>query len=144
MLNSTPQPSPIIAPKLICLTAAGLSLPSLTTGTFFFPPAGEELEKDSDVKGEGELSFRMGREGMRKGSERPRAIVTGRARGRRKKDEAGPLVELEMGLIRVGVSMLKAAGRKGEVARRSSMMVPGGGLRCAAVAQLGLYRMVLC
>jgi hypothetical protein len=81
-----------------------------------------ELENDSEVRGAGELSFRIGREGMRKGSERPRAIVTGRARGRRKKDAAGCLVELERGLISVGVMMLRAAGRKGEVARRSSMV----------------------
>jgi hypothetical protein len=108
------------------LTAAGLSFPSLTTGTFFFPPVGAELEKDSDVKGAGELSFKMGREGTRKGSDRPKAMVTGRARGRRKKDEAGCLDELERGLSKVGVMILRAAVRKGEVARRSNMLGSDG------------------
>ena len=94
-LNSTPVPSPKIAPRLICLTAAGFNVrPSFVNGVF----ASRECEygvllndaaSDDEDGVYGEVSRRVSGRGWSNGSDTdsPNAINTGRLRIERDDDE---------------------------------------------------------
>lgn len=88
--NKTPAPSPSMAPKLICLTAAGFSvLPSFVSGVLGPRESADAVvlngaDCDAGDAGEyGDVSRRVMGRGWRKGieRERPNATSTGRLRG---------------------------------------------------------------
>lgn len=128
MLNSTPAPNPNMPPMLICFTADGLRLPSLNTGTsFLLPPSGAELESPALSSGAGEESLSVGRDGARKGRERPSVMTTDRAvTGRRNSGRVRVMVAEDSGLLRkadvlVVKDELRREGRRGDAARKRSM-----------------------